>query len=226
VNFEQFLQPLGELGPASLTALAITFLGGMLASAVCPCTLPMGVGVAGLAGASEVKLRWGGLQIAGAFFAGIVVCLTVLGAVAGRVGGLVTESFGRSWALTMATASFVAALVALWWPRMKINALLAWRRPGVMGAFSYGAVFSLGTAVAPLLLLLTIAAAQGTNYGFLLAFVFGLGRGLPFLLAGIAGSAITGLTRLGSWSRAIQIVSSVALLLVSAYYVNVFVELR
>jgi cytochrome c-type biogenesis protein len=223
VNFEQFFQPLA--GHISLTALAITFLGGILASAVCPCTLPMGLGVAGLAGASEAKLRWGGLQIASAFFAGIITCLTILGALAGRLGGLVTESFGRSWALTMAVISFAAAVVAFWWPRMKIDTLTAWRRPGVMGAFGYGVVFSLGTAVAPLLLLLTIAAAQGPEYGLLLAFIFSLGRGLPFLLAGIAGSAITGLVRLGLWSRAIQIVSGVALLIVSGYYINVFVDL-
>lgn len=225
MNFEQFLQPLAGLDPGSLTALGITFLGGILASAVCPCTLPVGLGVAGLAGASEAKLRWGGLQIAGAFFVGIVVCLIILGALAGRLGGLVTESFGRSWALTMASVSFAAALVAFWWPRMKLDTLTAWRRPGVMGAFGYGLIFSLGTAVAPLLLLLTIAAAQGPEYGVLLAFVFGLGRGLPFLLAGVAGSAITGLTRLGSWSRAIQISSGVALLVVSAYYIDVFVQL-
>ena len=58
-----------------------------------------------------------------------------------------------------------------------------------------------------------------------MAFIFGLGRGLPFLLAGMAGSVITGFTRLGLWSRTIQVVSAVALLTVSAYYAKVFVEL-
>lgn len=225
MTLEQFLQPLADLGPGSLTALGITFLGGILASAVCPCTLPVGLGVASFAGASEAQSRRGGLQIAGAFFAGIVVSLTILGAFAGRLGVLATEAFGRNWALTMAGVSLAAALVAFWWPRMKIDTLTAWRRPGVIGAFGYGLVFSLGTSVAPLLLLLAIAATQGPEHGLLLAFVFGLGRGLPFLLAGIAGSAITGLTRLGLWSRSIQIASGVALLIVSGYYFEVFVAL-
>jgi len=48
---------------------------------------------------------------------------------------------------------------------------------------------------------------------------------LPFLLAGAAGSTITGLTWLGLWSRAIQLVSAAALLIVSMYYANVFIEL-
>lgn len=40
---------------------------------------------------------------------GIVLNLTILGALAGRLGALLTESFGRYWALGMATVSFVAA---------------------------------------------------------------------------------------------------------------------
>jgi cytochrome c-type biogenesis protein len=126
----------------------------------------------------------------------------------------------------MAISSLFAALVALRWSRIKVDKLIAWRKPGAAGAFGYGAVFSLGTSVAPLLLLLTIAAAgRRPEYGLLIAFVFGLGRGAPFLLAGVAGSAVTSFAGLGSWSRAIQIASVAALLLVSAYYTSLFVEL-
>lgn len=223
MTLEQFLQPLA--GQGSLAALGFTFLGGIVASGVCPCTLPMGLGVAGLAGASEARSRYAGLQVAAASFAGIVVSLTALGALAGRLGALATESFGRNWALAMAAASLAAAIVGFWWPRMKMDTLTTWRRPGVLGAFGYGLVFSLGTSVAPLLLLLTIAAAQAPQHALLLAFVFGLGRGFPFLLAGIAGSALTGWTRLGVWSRPIQVVSGLALLAVAAYYVDVYRQL-
>jgi len=227
VTLEQVLQPLSAgLSHSPLTALGITFVGGIVASAVCPCTVPMGLGVAGLAGASQVRARYGGLQVSAAFFAGIVISLTALGGAAGRLGALATEAFGRDWALGMAVLSLVAAALALWWPRMPIDRLVAWRSPGVAGSFAYGVVFSLGTSVAPFLLLLTIAAAEGRpEIGLILAFIFGLGRGLPFLLAGMAGSVITGFTRLGLWGRAIQVVSAAALLTVSAYYANVFVEL-
>jgi cytochrome c-type biogenesis protein len=227
VTLEQFLQPLSAgLSHSPVAALGITFVGGILASAVCPCTLPMGFGIAGMAGASQVRARYGGLQISAAFFAGIVISLTALGGLAGRLGALATESFGRNWALGMVVLSLLAAALALWWPRMSTDRLTAWRRPGVIGSFAYGVVFSLGTSVAPFLLLLTIAAAVGRpEQAILLAFIFGLGRGLPFLLAGMAGSAATGLTRLGLAGRPIQIASDVALLVVSAYYANVFVAL-
>lgn len=224
MTLEEFLQPAASgMTPATL---AVTFLGGILASALCPCTLPAGLGVAGLAGVSENRHRHGGVQVAAAFFAAVVLSLTLLGAFAGQIGALATEAFGRAWAGIMAVLSLAAAVVAWRWPRMKYPTLTAWRRPGVLGTFGYGLVFSIGTSVAPLLVLLAVTAGQGdARYGVLLAFIFGLGRGLPFLVAGVAGSALVAWTRIGSWTRAIQVASSAALLALGIYYGNVFVAL-
>jgi cytochrome c-type biogenesis protein len=228
MTLDEFLRQFGaglDQG-VSLLGLGVTFLAGIVASAVCPCTLPVGLGMASAAGASEVQSRRGGVKIAAAFFAGIVINLTFLGLLAGRLGALATESFGRYWALGMAILSLVAAVVAFWGPRLKVSRLEGWRRPGVTGAFGYGFIFSLGTSVAPLLLLLTISAAQASPIrGLFLAFTFGLGRGLPFLAAGVAGSAITGFMRLGAWRRTIQVVSGCILLSVSGYYARVFIAL-
>ena len=80
------------------------------ASAVCPCTLPVGLGVASVAGASEADGRRRALEVAAAFFGGIVLNLTILGALTGRLGALATESFGRSWAFAMAVFSLLAAV--------------------------------------------------------------------------------------------------------------------
>ena len=210
----------------SLLGLGVVFLAGIVASAVCPCTLPVGLGMASVAGASETGLRRSGWKIAAAFFAGIVINLTLLGALAGQLGALATESLGRYWALAMAILSLVAAAVAFWGPGLKVSHLEGWRSLGLTGAFWYGFIFSLGTSVAPLLLLLTISAAQARPIqGLLLAFTFGLGRGLPFLIAGVVGSAITGFTRLGAWRRTIQVVSGCTLLGVTIYYTWVFIAL-
>lgn len=224
MTLDQFLNQFGAaLGGGFLLALGVSLLAGILASAVCPCTLPVGLGMASVAGASETESRRRGLKVASAFFAGIVVSLTLLGALSGRLGELLTESFGRYWALAMAILSLVAALIAFWGPRLRVSQLEALRRPGLAGAFGYGFIFSLGTSVAPLLLLLTVSAANGrAGYGFLLAFTFGLGRGLPFLVAGLIASAVTGFARLSRWRRPIQLVSGCALLFVSGYYVNTF----
>ena len=222
MTLDAFLRQVGS-GHGFLVALGVSFLGGIVASAVCPCTLPIGLGIASAAGASEVQARREGLKVATAFFAGIVLNLTVLGALAGRLGALATESFGQYWALAMAILSFVAAVVAFSGPRLRVSQLEKLRRPGLVGTFGYGFVFSLGTSVAPLLLLLAVSAGNaGAERGLLLAFTFGLGRGFPFLVAGLIASAVTRFTRLGHWRRAIQVVSGVALLFVSGYYANTF----
>ena len=104
--------------------------------------------------------------------------------------------------------------------------LASLRGAGLTGAVLYGFIFSLGTSAAPLLLLLTVAAAQARpEYGFILAFAFGIGRGLPFLLAGLFAGALMRFTRLSSWAGAIQIASGCALMFVSIYYVRAFVSL-
>lgn len=207
----------------SVIGLGVVFLAGIVASAVCPCTLPVGLGVASAAGASETESPRGGMAIASAFFAGIVINLTLLGALVGRLGALATESFGRYWSLGMALLFLAAAVFVFLAPRLKVSRLAGWRRPGVVGAFGYGFIFSLGTSVAPLLLLLSVSVAQASaTQGLVLAFAFGVGRGFPFLLAGLAASALTGFTRLSAWSRPLHIVSGIALLAVSGYYASTF----
>lgn len=224
---EDFLQRFAAWLPqASGAAVLVAIVAGVLASAVCPCTLPVGIGLATTAGGTESQERRSGLLVALAFFFGIVVNLTLLGAVTGRLGAVLTESFGRYWALGMAVFSLVAAIVAFWGPRVEVQRLADLRRPGVSGAFVYGFIFSLGTSAAPLLLLLTVSAAQArAEYGLLLALAFGVGRGLPFLIVGLCAGLLMRFASLARWRRPLQIVSGCALLAVSVYYVRAFATL-
>ena len=220
---EHFSATLGEGSP---TALIVTIAAGVLASAVCPCTLPVGIGIASVAGASEGTARRSGVAFAAAFFAGIVVNLTFLGTLAGRLGAIASDWFGRDWTLGMSLLSLLAAISAFAGKRLRFETLMRWRRPGVVGSFVYGFVFSLGTSVAPLLVLLTVSAAKGSAlYGFVLALAFGVGRGLPFLIVGLFASALVRFARFGSRQRAIQMASGVALLVVSVYYARAFMIL-
>ncbi len=227
MTLEDFLHSSGSSLPlGSVWAPGIALFAGVVASAVCPCTLPMGLGMVGMAGASETQSRSRGILIALSFFAGIIVNLAILGAVAGHIGAVLTESFGKYWTFIMAVVSLIAAGVVFFGPQLPVERLTALRKPGLAGVFAYGFIFSLGTSAAPLLLLLTISAAQANSlYGLLLAVAFGVGRGLPFLLIGVFAGTAVRLTRLGLWRRPIQILSGSVLFIVSIYYARAFMSL-
>ena len=220
-NFER------DLSQGSLWSPLIVLVAGVISSGVCPCTLPVGLGMAGIvSNSTEESTSKSGMGIAVAFFTGIVVNLTLLGALAGRLGIILTESFGTYWALAMAVISFAAGIIAFYGPRMKAGQLSAIRKPGLGGAFIYGFIFSLGTSAAPLLLLLTVAALQSNPlFGLFLAFMFGIGRGLPFLVVGFFAGSVSKLNRLTWLRKSIQIFSGCALLFVGLYYTRVFMTL-
>ncbi|MBI2186426.1 MAG: thiol:disulfide interchange protein [Acidobacteria bacterium] len=227
MTLEALLAQFGpDLSGGFLLATGIALAGGVVASAVCPCTLPVGLGMAGLVGAYESDSHRRGLPIAAGFFGGIVVNLMLLGLLAARLGAVLTESFGRYWALGMAAVSLMAAVVAFYGPRLRADALAALRKPGILAAFGYGFIFSLGTSAAPLLVLLTVAAGQANPAnGLLLAMAFGIGRGLPFLLVAVFAGLLVRFTRIGQWRPVIQLTSGTALLVVSGYYMWAFFAL-
>ena len=228
MTLESFLEAFaGTVSQGGIIAvLTVAFVAGIVASGVCPCTLPVGIGVAAWSGAAETQSRKTGLIVAMAFFAGIVINLAILGAVAGRLGAVLSESFGRQWSLGMALLSLGAAALAFLGPRLRAGQLAGLRKPGVGGSFGYGFIFSLGTSAAPLALLLTVAAATASPvFGVVLALAFGVGRGLPFLLAGLFAGTIARLTRLERWRKPLQIAAGSFLLIVSAYFFRAFAAL-
>ncbi|HJU05295.1 MAG TPA: cytochrome c biogenesis protein CcdA [Nitrospiraceae bacterium] len=126
----------------------------------------------------------------------------------------------------MAALAFVAALAALSGPSLRLAKVTALRRPGLLGAFIYGLVFSLGTPAVSLLLVLTVAAAEHRPaYGALLALGYGIGRGLPFLLLGLFSGAAMLLRCQPSWSRAIRVTTGSLLLVITGYYLWIFLRL-
>jgi cytochrome c-type biogenesis protein len=228
MNLEKFIEQFSHtLADGSFMSLMIAALAGIISTGVCPCTLPVGLGIAGLVSNNTEKKTNTGFIIALAFFCGIVVCLAVLGALAGRLGIFLTETFGQYWALSMALLSAITAVVAFYGPRLNVTKLATIRRPGVGGSFVYGLIFSLGTSAAPLLLLLSVAAAKANLlFGFMLALFFGIGRGLPFLIVSASAGAVTKFAQFTWLRKSIQIGSGIALLFVSYYYIKVFIDLQ
>ena len=87
MNFENFVQQFSQsLTHGSFLSILIAALAGIISTGVCPCTLPVGFGIAGLASSNTEQKSNTGFKIAFAFFFGIVVCLSLFGALAGRLG--------------------------------------------------------------------------------------------------------------------------------------------
>lgn len=228
MNLQDFLNQFGQsLSEGSIIGFLVAFGAGIIACAICPCTLPVGLGIAGMVSTNAAIKNSYGISVALAFCAGIILCLTILGAIAGHFGGLLTITFGKYWALAMAIISAIAAAIAFYGPYLKVSRLESLRRPGIGGSFVYGAIFTLGTSAAPLLLVLSIATVTGDMlYGSLIALAYGLGRSLPFFIAGLFGGVITHLSKLSWLRKSIQLISGFALLFVCGYYIRVFIILQ
>lgn len=202
---------------------------GLLSTSVCPCTLPTGIGVVGYVGSRaadvpETARRRRGAALSLAFFGGVLLSLTALGtaaAIAGRVliRGDAVASAG------MAVVSLLVGIAALFGPvlRRRVSAPEVRRRGGVGGAFLYGLLYSVATitsSAAPLMLLLTVAAAVGRPaYGAALSLAFAVGRAAPFLVLGLfAGAAGAWLARIERYRRVVEVVSGIALLALAGYF--------
>lgn len=207
----------------SIVSIGLALIAGIVSSGVCPCTLPVGLGFAGYVGSTSVRTAKTGFSVTLSFFFGIVFCLTLLGGIAGYSGAFLTETFGKYWAMAMAIISLIAAGIAFYGPYLRVRQLEKLRKPGIGGSFLYGFIFSLGTAAAPLLLLLSFAAAKGSIfYGLILALAFGIGRGLPFLMVGLFANSVSKLAKLSWLRKSIQIISGLALLYLSFYFFRLF----
>lgn len=156
---------------------------------------------------------------------GLVIALGVLGTVAALIGRLLTQ-WSSAFALGAAALTFVAGLATILAPalRRRVPDPEVRQRRGVAGAFAYGVLFSVATittSAGPLILLLTIAAAMGRPaYGAALSIAYGVGRGLPFLALGLsAGRLSSWIERIEPARRVIEVVSGMALLALSIYFV-------
>jgi cytochrome c-type biogenesis protein len=166
-------------------ALAIMVFGGVVSS-LSPSSVPRMVAIVNYAG-KEAKSFWGGVTLSLAFVAGICSIYSLLGAVAGSFGALLT--------MTGFLYYFTAALCLLMGLSMIRLVDVRWELPwisvaghGVIGAFLLGVGFAF--LIAPDATPFMIGALAVTTFqgklalGSLLMFAFGIGHGAPVLFVG------------------------------------------
>lgn len=225
VNPAEFIQQLSaSVAQSPALAVLVAAAGGALSTSACPCTLPTGLGLVSYVGGAP---RPGLLSLL--FFGGLVLSLTTVGVLAAVSGRVITNN-GPAFSILAAVVLGLGAVAVLAgpWVRRRVPDPVVRQRGGRAGAFGYGAAYSVATitsSAGPLLLLLTVAAAVGRPvYGALLSFAFAMGRGLPFLALGYGaehGSKRLGglLARLDRGRRPVELLSGIALLGMTGYFV-------
>jgi len=218
VTHRNMLAHMDIAGLHPLAALSVAALAGA-ASFLSPCVAPLLPGyVAFVAGTSADQER-GALLRASGFVAGFVLLFAVLGATA--------AAFSQRLLAERATLELVSGLLvallglAMVFDRSLVPARFAarlQRRSSAMGApatalaaMPVGAAFAIAWSpcIGPALAAILALAAGGGEpaWGATLLVVYGLGLGVPFLLAAVALDRVHGISRLlRRHARSIRIV--------------------
>ena len=213
------------LQEVSLTAVLLTFLGGIVTS-IGPCnvaTIPL---IMGFVGGSAARTRWRSFNLSMAFALGLALTFMLLGIAASLVGGMLGGST-RLWYYLVAAICFLIGLqmlgvisipVPLWLGGLREKVGLR----GIPGALALGLVSGLVAsqcATPVMAAILTYVMAKGALvYGAVLLFVYALGRGVPVVLAGTFTGLLKQMQALGRWSHTLELASGVIVMAVGFYF--------
>lgn len=213
---------------SELSALAylLVFLGGVLTS-IGPCNLSMVPVIIGYVGGQQNLTRAKGFWLSTFFTLGSSVTFMLLGVVAATVGGLFgTQSKILHWFVALVCFAIGLNLLGALKVNFDFMTRLQPKRvaiTGLVGAFVLGLIVGLagsqcGTPV--LVAILGIVMAKGKlAYGASLLFAYGLGRGVPIILAGTFTSVVKALPAMERWTRWMEKSAGIVLIAVGLYFV-------
>ncbi|UCC69196.1 MAG: sulfite exporter TauE/SafE family protein [Armatimonadota bacterium] len=203
----------------------LIFLLGVLTS-LGPCNLSMVPVIIGYVGGQHNLTRAKGFSLSLFFILGSSVTFMLLGIIAATIGGLFgPESTILHW--IVALVCFLIGLHLLGAFRLSFD-FMARLQPkrvavtGLIGAFLLGLIIGLvgsqcGTPV--LAFVLGIAMAKGKlTYGAVLLFVYGLGRGVPIVLAGTFTGVVKALPALERWTNWMEKAAGVIIIAIGLYF--------
>jgi cytochrome c-type biogenesis protein len=168
-----------------------------------------------------------GLALSAVFVLGMSLVFAAIGAAAGLLGHAILVGAWAYYAVAAVCVVIALQMLGVIDLRLdRLNALLPARRPqrgGFVGALLFGMLF--GLVVSPcstpiLAAIATLAAASGSSAkGAGLLFVYGLGRGVPLILLGLASGSLTFMRSVSRVTPALTKIGGLALLGAAAYLV-------
>lgn len=235
MNIEALATQLTNGSSIGIAAAGIAFVGGMVAG-FGPCILPMMPAVFGYVTGRVVEAGddvvpraalWRGLGLSAVFVLGMSLVFAAIGAAAGLLGHAIMVG---SWANYLAAAVCVVIglqmLGVLNLPVNQLNRFIPSRKPGhggLIGTLLFGMMFGLvaSPCSTPILAAIaTMAAATGSaGSGAVLLFIYGLGKGVPLLLLGLASGSLTFMRSVSRMTPVLARVGGVGLIGAAAYLV-------
>jgi len=215
-------QAVGAISPISFL---IVFIGGIITS-ISPCILtmiPVIVGYIGGYGGGDDKPSIRGFAMSAAFVLGMSVTFAVFGVAAVLLGRVVGQA-GDIWYYVLAAIAIIMGLSLLGVINIRFPTLnkMPVKKGGVVPAFLIGLMFGLVAspcATPVLAVIITYVASTGSfYYGAGLLFAYGLGHGLPLLIAGTFTGVISQLPRFHKYSRYITMGSGAVLIALGLYF--------
>ncbi len=205
------------VGERSALTLIIVFFGGVVTS-ISPCILSMVPLLVSYIGAYGEGNRSRGFILSSSFVTGLAVTFAILGFIAayfGRVFGQV----GVFWYYILAAVAIIMGLQLIGVLTFKLPGLqkIPVRKAGVGGSLIMGLLFGLVAspcATPVLAVIITYAAVQAEPvYGSALLFIYGLGHGLPLLVAGSFTGLARNMPRINRYTQYLSYASGIILIL-------------
>ena len=223
--------PARLLSGGSALALPAALVGGFIA-ALNPCCLALyPAATATCCGVRESAATCSGVQESrgrrsvfnsGAFVVGMAVAMALLGIAAALAGRVVSTGHWLRYAV--AIIPLLMGLHILGWLRLPLPSFST-SESNLKATSAFGVGFLLSLVIAPcgtpvLAAVLSFAALKGNTYfGALLLFVYGLGAGIPLLIAASASSRLAQWLDLGGYRRWVDRGTGALLLALGFYLV-------
>lgn len=201
----------------SLLTLVLVFAGGVLTS-ISPCILSMVPLLVSYIGGYGEGPRSRGFFLSFSFVSGLAVTFAVLGFIAAGFGRVFGE-VGQFWYYLLAAVAIIMGLQLIGVLSFNLPGLktLPVKKVGLGGSLIMGLLFGLVAspcATPVLAVIITYAAVQAEPfYGSGLLFIYGIGHGIPLLVAGTFTGIAKSLPRINKYTYYLSYASGVILIL-------------
>jgi len=222
-----------ELKKRSVLLFLLVFLGGFLTSFT-PCVYPVIPIVMGYIGTRSGKSKFKGFYLSVFFVLGLALVYSILGVIAAMTGSMMGLSFQNPIVVFVIAAIFIvmglslAGFFEIPVPSSISSKVKSGYKSEVIGALIVGGVAGIIAApcVGPVLIALLSYISQTGNLflGFWLTFVFSLGLGVIFLIAGTFSGAISAMPKGGKWMDYVKYMFALLLIGGGLYFLGMIIS--